>query len=127
MTISCAAGMVGTTCAYKVHVMYTRACEIDAASPGVARIFQRGGGGGGQSEGAKWPSGGRVWEGPGVPPSTEGRFFVVENSCMKTAFSCTLMPLLGGNYVRWHINPLYIPLLKLSFTPIKGSMGPCAS
>ena len=29
---SCAAGMIAITkCAYKIHVMYTRACENDAA------------------------------------------------------------------------------------------------
>ena len=38
---------------------------------------------GGQSEGAKRPSGGKVWEG-GFPPPTVGRFF--ENVCMKTKF-----------------------------------------
>ena len=38
---------------------------------------------GGQSEGAKRPSGGRVWE-EGFPPPMVGRFF--ENLCMKTKF-----------------------------------------
>ena len=38
----------------------------------------------GQSEGAKRPSGGKVWEGGFPLPPTVGRFF--ENSCMKTKF-----------------------------------------
>ena len=39
---------------------------------------------GGQSEGAKRRSGGRVWE-------------IFENSCMKTAFSCTLNTIIRGS------------------------------
>ena len=34
--------------------------------------------------------------GRGVPPPTVGRFFVVENSCMKTAFSCSLNAIIRG-------------------------------
>ena len=35
------------------------------------------------------------------------------------------MTLLGGSYVTWHIQIPYIfPLLKISFTPIKGEHGP---
>ena len=47
--------------------------------------------------------------GGGCPPTTVGRFYVVENSCMKTAL-CT--------------NPIIFPLLKISFTPIMGEHGP---
>ena len=55
-------------------------------SSGVARIFNRGG----QSEGAKRPSGGG-----GGGGAKEGDFFV-ENSCMKTAFSSTLNDIIRG-------------------------------
>ena len=67
----------------------------------------------------------RVWE-RGFPPPTVGRFFFVENSCMKLAFSCTLNAIIRGySYVRWHIPIPYSPFKKNSFTPIiKGSMGP---
>ena len=47
-----------------------------------------------QSEGAKRPSGGRVWE-VGYPP-TVGRYFF-ETSCMKTAFSCALNAIIRGS------------------------------
>ena len=46
---------------------------------------------GGQSKGAKRPSGGRVWEG-----GFHGRE-IFENSCMKTAFSCTLNTIIRGS------------------------------
>ena len=78
---------------------------------------------GGQSEGAKWPSGGRVWEGG----PTVGRFF--ENSCMKTTFLAHWMPLLGG----WLCEVTYTnPLLPPSFEKLfysnqeGGGMAPCA-
>ena len=74
------------------------------AASGVARIFQHGGGG--QSEGAKRPSWGRVWEG-GIPRPTVGRFF--ENSCMKTAFSSTLNDIIRGVCEVAYTNLLYIP------------------
>ena len=46
---------------------------------------------GGQSEGAKRRSGGRVWEG-----GSHGRE-IFENSCMKTACSCTLNTIIRGS------------------------------
>ena len=84
---------------------------------GVARIFQQGG----PKRGSEATERG---EG-GVPPPTVGRFF--ENSCMKTAFSSTLNDIIGGGVVMWggmYTNPLYIPLFKIYFTPIKGEHGP---
>ena len=63
--------------------------------------------------------------GEGVfPLPTVGNFFV-ENSCMKTAFFCVhiIMPLLGGKLCEVaYTNPL-LPLVKIYFTPIEGSMG----
>ena len=46
---------------------------------------------GGQSKGAKWSRGGRVW----FPPS-QGREISFENLCMKTTFLAHWMALLGG-------------------------------
>ena len=58
-------------------------CALSYASEGgAARICQRGA----KSEGAKRPSGGRVWE--GVSPSHGREIF--QNLCLKTAFSCIL-------------------------------------
>ena len=50
---------------------------------------------GGQSEGAKRPSGGRVGGGGGGSPS-HGRE-IVQNLCLKTAFSCTLDTFIRGS------------------------------
>ena len=53
----------------------------------------------GQSEGAKRPSGRRVWE--GVSP-TVGRLFET-SSCMKTSFCCILYGIIRGlGYVKWY-------------------------
>ena len=67
-------------------------CALSYASDGgAARICQRGAKAREQSDRA----GGRVWE--GVSPSHGREIF--KNLCLKTAFSCTLDPLLGVVYV----------------------------
>ena len=66
----------------------------------------------------------RARGGGGCPPPTVGRFF--ENLCMKMAVSSTLNDIIRGSYVRWHMYQSHniFPLLKISFTPIKGDHGP---
>ena len=62
------------------------AVPVTVVQPGIVN--------GGQRKGAKRPSGGGGGGGKGVPPPTVGRFY--ENSCMKTAFSCTLNAIVRG-------------------------------
>ena len=60
----------------------------------ATRICLRGGGGGAKRGSELSDQAGEgVGEGGG---STVGRFFVVENLCMKTAFSCTLNAIIRG-------------------------------
>ena len=70
-------------------------CALSYASDGgAARICQRGAKAREQSDRAGGGCG-RPWE--GVPPSHGREIF--QNLCLKTAFSCTLDPLLGVVYV----------------------------
>ena len=67
---------------YFTPIKGTGTCPLVPLAMAVT-VVQPGFVNGGQSEGAKRPSGGRVWDG-GFPPPTVGRFF--ENSCIKTKF-----------------------------------------
>ena len=81
-------------------------------STGVARIFQQGG----QSEGAKRPSGGG-----GVVPPSHGRE-IFENSCMKTEFYCTLNAIRGSL-----CSGIYqFPTLFILLADQQEAMAPCA-
>ena len=80
-------------------------------------------GGGGQSEEAKWPSGGGC--GRGCPPLTVGRFFSF--SCIKMSFFfCTLNVIIRGGLCEVaytnHFSPPP-PLFPFLFTPISGMWG----
>ena len=73
-------------------------CALSYASDGgAARICQRGAKAREQSDRAGGGGGGGCGRGGGVSPSHGREIF--QNLCLKTAFSCTLDPLLGVVYV----------------------------
>ena len=94
-------------------------------STGAARIFQRGGG---QIEGAKRPSRGRVWESP--PPYHDRRIFGI--SCIKISLFCKLNVIIRGRLCEVaytnSLLPLFFNFFESALSPIKGGggMGPCA-
>ena len=63
--------------------------------------------------------------GRGCPPPTVGSFFVVvESSCIKMAFLCTLNVIIRGiGYVKWHIPIPYFPLFFFNSRSQRGGGG----
>ena len=85
---------------------------------GVARIFQQGGGGG-PKRGSEATERGEGVVG-GCPPSHGREIFVVEISCIKMSFFCTLNAIMGAGgggvgYVKWHIYMYQSPTSPLLF------------